>query len=202
MIPASGWARENLIQTLDRPWLAPSPALVEISQVGFYAIWGTLENFNLAVGRGKTNEDAFKVLGAPWITVSESEILAQKLNELSFQGAVFVPYSWKVSRSLFEGKVANGVRLEWSGEEIRSDEFTFKVSSVLVLLFKDRLNLNQMSAQSYGSQSMIEAIQKNKSWESLRPSSKDDCRICFTDNSLIITQKPSDHVCGPGGKRH
>ncbi len=166
VIPASGWARENLIHSLERPWLAPSPALVEISQVGLYAIWGTLENFNLAVGRGKTNEDAFKLLGAPWITVSESEVLAQKLNELGFQGAVFVPYSWKVSRSLFEGKTANGVRLEWSGEEIRSDEFTYKVSSVLVQLFKDRLNLNQMSAQSYGSQGMIESIRMNKSWES------------------------------------
>ena len=91
VIAATGWARENLIFTTDRPWLAPSPALVAIDQVGLYAMWGTLENFNLAVGRGKTNDLAFRILGAPWITKAESLALTAELNALGFEGAVFRP---------------------------------------------------------------------------------------------------------------
>ena len=168
VIPASGWQRESLLLSLDRTWSPPSPALVDVSQVGLYALWGTLENFNLAVGRGKTNEMAFRVLGAPWITESESADLALALNELHFEGANFLPYSWKVSRSLYEGQLARGVLLEWTGKEIRTDELTYKVASLLVKTFKERINLNQMSPQSYGSKTMIEAIKTGTPWETYR----------------------------------
>ncbi len=168
VIPAAGWNRESLLDNMDRPWLAPSPALVDLKQVGLYAMWGTLENFNLAVGRGLTNENAFKVLGAPWITKAESEKLASELNALGFVGAVFKPHSWKVTRATYEGKEVNGVRLEWSGVEIRTDEFTYKVASVLVKLFKDRLNITMMSPSSYGSPTMVEAIKTLKPWESYK----------------------------------
>jgi uncharacterized protein YbbC (DUF1343 family) len=168
IIPVSGWKRENLLKSSDRPWLAPSPALIDIDQVGLYALWGTLENFNLAVGRGRTNELAFRVIGAPWITTSESLQLAQNLNALGFKGMTFSPLTWKVSRALHAGKEANGVKLEWSGEEVRTDEFTYKVASVLVRMFKDRINSNQMSAQSYGSQNIIDAIRAQKPWDSYK----------------------------------
>lgn len=168
VVPASGWQRENLLNSMDRVWLAPSPALIDLPQVGLYAMWGTLENFNLAVGRGTTNELAFKVVGAPWITKVESETLAKSLNALGFKGANFKPYSWKVTRAVHTGKVANGVILEWSGQEIRTDEFTYKVASTLVKLFKDRLNITQMSPESYGSRTMVEAIRTLKPWESYK----------------------------------
>jgi uncharacterized protein YbbC (DUF1343 family) len=168
VIPASGWARENLLLTTERPWLAPSPALTAIDQVGLYAMWGTLENFNLAVGRGKTNEHAFRILGAPWITQAESIKLSEILNALGFRGATFKPYSWKVTRALYSGEEANGVVLAWDGQEVRTDEFTYKVASLLVKMFPGRINMNQMSPQSYGSQSMIEAIKNLKPWDSYK----------------------------------
>ncbi len=168
VIPASGWARENLIFNSDRPWLAPSPALVEIEQVGLYALWGALEQFNLAVGRGKTNELAFRVLGAPWITAGESQTLALRLNELGLSGVVFRSYSWTVTRALYDGKTAHGVILEWSGLEVRSDELTYKVASVLTKLFKDRLIPNSMATAAFGSQNMLNAIKALSSWESYR----------------------------------
>lgn len=168
VIAASGWRRERVLKTLDRDWTPPSPALIDPHQVGLYAIWGTLENFNLAVGRGKTNELAFRVLGAPWITKDESRALAMALNDLGFNQVIFTPYSWKVTRALHEGKDAHGVLIEWSGEEVRTDEFTYKVASVLVRLFKNRINHNQMSPGAYGSASMIEAIRTQKPWESYK----------------------------------
>lgn len=164
VVPASGWARESLLFSLDRPWLPPSPALVDISQVGLYAIWGTLENFNLAVGRGETNEMAFRVLGAPWITPAESVTLTRELNALGFAGARFKAHSWKATRAMYAGKVVNGVMLEWSGEEIRTDEFTYKIASVLIRMFRERLNLSMMSPSSYGSLTMVDAIRTLKPW--------------------------------------
>jgi uncharacterized protein YbbC (DUF1343 family) len=168
VIPASGWARENLLFSTERVWLAPSPALTAIDQVGLYAMWGTLENFNLAVGRGKTNEQAFRILGAPWITQAESLKLAENLNALGFPGTIFKPYSWKVTRALYTGEEANGVVLAWDGQEVRTDEFTYKVASLLVKMFPGRINMNQMSPQSYGSQSMIDAIKSLKAWDSYK----------------------------------
>lgn len=164
VVPTMGWKRENLLASLDREWIAPSPALIEIPQVGLYAVWGTLEDFNLAVGRGKTNEKAFRVMGAPWITPAESRQLAAELNRLAFQGLTFTPYSWLVTRSKYEGKVANGVKLEWSGEEVRTDEVTYKVASLLIRMFSDRLSISKMSPKSYGSQSFVDAVRVGLPW--------------------------------------
>lgn len=168
VVTASGWARENMLTTLDRPWLAPSPALVDIDQVGLYAMWGALEDFNISVGRGLTNELAFKVLGAPWITKEESQTLAARLNALNFSQVKFKSYSWKVTRAIHVGKIANGVMIEWNGKEVRTDEFVYKVSSILVKMFKDRLNISSMSPGAYGSQTMVDAIKTAKPWESYK----------------------------------
>lgn len=164
VIPASGWARENLLFTMDRPWIAPSPALLDLDQVGLYAIWGTLENFNLAVGRGQINDEAFRVIGAPWISKAESVTLAKELNALRIAGLTFEPHSWVVTRATYVGQKAQGVKIFWDRTEVRTDELTYKVASLLVRLFRGRLNIEKMSAASYGSMSMIEAIKKEVSW--------------------------------------
>lgn len=168
VIPVSGWARENLIFSSDRPWLVPSPALVSIDQVGLYALWGAVEHFNLAIGRGKTNELAFRVIGAPWITHFESIKLSQELNALGLFGVKFTPYSWVVTRALYEGQIAHGVLLEWSGLEVRSDEFVYKVTAVLHKLFQGRLIANSMAPQSYGSHQMMNAMKSLMSWDVYR----------------------------------
>jgi uncharacterized protein YbbC (DUF1343 family) len=174
VIPASDWARQKLINELNRSWIAPSPALIEIEQVGLYAIWGTLENFNLAVGRGQTNELAFKVIGAPWITNEESIALASELNNLGFSKIQFTPFSWTVTRALYTGQVARGVKLDWTGEEVRTDEFTYKVSSTLIKLFKNRLNIENMSPRSYGSVSMVNAIKNGTDWDAYKKEIESD----------------------------
>jgi uncharacterized protein YbbC (DUF1343 family) len=168
VVPVQGWKREYLLTSLDRPWLAPSPALVSLAQVGLYALWGSLENFNLSVGRGQTNEEAFRILGAPWISSAESQELAQELNQLNFPGLQFKPIQWKVTRSIFVGQEALGVRIEGDFSLVRTDEFTFKVASLLVDKFKDRITMNQMSPQTYGSLQLVEAIRRQEKWEKIR----------------------------------
>lgn len=164
VIPVTGWQRENLLFNMDRPWIAPSPALLDLEQVGLYAIWGTLENFNLAVGRGKTNETAFRMIGAPWITEKESVLLADSLNALGINELHFVSHAWTVTRAAYTGQLARGVKVIWSGKEVRTDEVTYKIASTLVKLFKARLNIEKMSPQSYGSLSMVNAIRNGTPW--------------------------------------
>jgi uncharacterized protein YbbC (DUF1343 family) len=163
-----GWKREHLVSQLDREWLAPSPALVKLDQVGLYALWGSLENFNLAVGRGQTNEEAFRVLGAPWISSIEAQELAVELNRLQFSGLEFKAHQWKVTRALYVGQEAFGVKISGDFHQIRTDEFTYKTSLVLVSKFKDRLSMNQIFPQIYGSQKLVEAIRRQEQWEKIK----------------------------------
>lgn len=181
VIPITGWNRENLITQSDRPWIAPSPALVNIEQVALYALWGTLENFNLAVGRGKTNELAFTVLGAPWITETESKELATTLNSLEFQGIEFIPYSWTVNRALYNGQFVHGVKIKIPNfyYDIRSDEFTYRISSLLLKMFQGRISLSNSSHYAYGSINMISAMKTEMSW---------------TDYKKIIDQEIQDFL--------
>jgi uncharacterized protein YbbC (DUF1343 family) len=164
VIPAKGWHRENLISSIDRPWTPPSPAIVVPEQVGLYALWGILENFNLAVGRGQTNELAFRVLGAPWISAEEAEQLAQKLNALGFNGIQFKAHEWLVTRSVFNGELARGVYLEWNQQEVRTDEFTYKVSQTLYAMFDKKLTINNLMIHIMGSKAMFEAIKAQTPW--------------------------------------
>lgn len=168
VIPVAGWNRESILNQYDREWIPPSPALVNISQVGLYAIWGSLENFNLAVGRGKTNELAFNVLGAPWITSEESILLANNLNAYNLPNVHFKPYSWLVTREMYQGKTAFGVIIEWNGGEVRTDELTYKVAQTLIKSFPGRLNVADMSAATYGSSKVIDAIKSATPWDEFK----------------------------------
>lgn len=163
VVPVVGWQRERVLGQLDRPWLPPSPALINVAQVGLYAMWGTLESFNLAVGRGRTNELAFRVLGAPWITVAESKKLASALNQMGLKGLRFQPFSWQVTRSAYSGRVANGIKMDWNWIEVPTDEFTYKLSSLLIQMFPGRIS-NTLSPVSLGSRAMLNAIKAGVPW--------------------------------------
>lgn len=162
IVKSLGWQRENLLKS-NRPWIPSSPALTTLKQVGLYAMWGSLENFNLAVGRGKTNELAFHVLGAPWISIEESKKLSDELNMLKISNVKFSPYTWTVTRDLYNGKMVNGVMIFWNGEEVRSDELTYKVASTLKKLFRDRLTAPKPVA--FGSFTMVDAMLNGTSWD-------------------------------------
>lgn len=162
VVKVLGWQRENLL-TSTRLWIPSSPALTTLEQVGLYGMWGALENFNLAVGRGKTNELAFRIFGAPWITEDESTKLAAELNHLKINHIYFSAFSWTVTRDLYLGKVANGIKIEWDGKEVRSDELTYKVAQTIKNKFKDRLTTPKPIA--FGSQTMINAILNGTTWD-------------------------------------
>ncbi len=158
VIKASEWQGESLWDKWDRKWTPPSPALVDPLQIPLYALWGTLENFNLAVGRGTTNELAFHVIGAPWITPEEAQKMSQKLNAMTFPGLSFSAFSWTVTRAAHTGKVAHGVKISGDFSQARTDEVTYEVARYLVKKFEGRISSGNMSTRSYGSQRLVDAI--------------------------------------------
>jgi uncharacterized protein YbbC (DUF1343 family) len=92
------------------PWLSPSPALPSFQQTYLYSIFGLLETFNLAVGRGIKNDLAFRVYGAPWISREQQRNLLARLNALGSDFS-FEAFEWKVTRRKYQGKVARGFKV-------------------------------------------------------------------------------------------
>jgi uncharacterized protein YbbC (DUF1343 family) len=168
IIPVSGWFGEELIETFPRTWLLPSPALTTLTQVGAYALWGSLENFNLSVGRGQTNEQAFKIFGAPWITPDEAIDLAKNLNAIGFSSLKFKPFSWMVTRAVFKNEIANGIQIEINegAFNLRSDEVTYELLLVLHRQFGERLTSHIGALRALGSAQILNDIKSQKPWSS------------------------------------
>lgn len=168
VVTATGWHRERLVPGFDRTWVAPSPALETSEQAGLYALWGNLESVDLTVGRGKTNERAFRVLGAPWMSEAAAQGLAEALTKLNFPGLSFRASSWLVTRSKFSGKQVNGVVLAWDGTPVRSDEFSYRLAGLLLKHFPKHIDVSQFATASFGGKTLIHALEQGKPWESQR----------------------------------
>jgi uncharacterized protein YbbC (DUF1343 family) len=166
IIKVKGWSREILINNLDRPWRASSPALLSLEQVYLYNLWGSLESFNLSVGRGLTNELAFKVIAAPWISNEESNELANELNQLQLKGLSFTPTRFLATRDIYKDNYVQGVKVTLSEEalEQRMDEMTFKIASIIQKKFSDRIKFSKMAKNYYGSERQIQAITNQLPW--------------------------------------
>jgi uncharacterized protein YbbC (DUF1343 family) len=112
VIPMSGWNRSMLWDDSRLQWTPPSPALATSEQAYLYALFGTLESGNLAVGRGKYNDLAFHVFGAPWITQEKAETLVNELQQLELPGLKFQYVSWVPDREIFLAKLCRGFRVD------------------------------------------------------------------------------------------
>jgi uncharacterized protein YbbC (DUF1343 family) len=168
VVGVTGWNRQFFNPDFGRVWRASSPALPDIEQVELYALVGALEQFNLAVGRGVTNESAFRVFGAPWITEEESALLARELNDLGLRGLVFLPHRQRVTRAIYEGQGIRGIRIELVGppeERVRSDEALYRISSILLSRFSGRITFGKFADLYFGSSSWKNAWSKGLEWD-------------------------------------
>jgi uncharacterized protein YbbC (DUF1343 family) len=169
VVGVTGWKRQSYDEEFGRDWRASSPALQAIDQVELYALLGSLEQFNLSVGRGITNENAFRVFGAPWITKAETVELVQELNGLRLPGLMFLPHQQRVTRAIYEGQDIRGVRVELVGQpvdRVRSDEALYRIVSVLLDRFGERINFGKVADLYFGDASWRDAWKNRMSWES------------------------------------
>jgi uncharacterized protein YbbC (DUF1343 family) len=166
IIPIKDWDREQTFQDWDRTWIAPSPAITSLEQTFFYAALGSLEQFNISIGRSLDNKNAFKLLAAPWINQNQSEEMAKELNELNFTGVHFVSTCFKAERSIYQGEDICGVYLETTAQFYLNqiDEVTYKVSLYLTQKFKNHITFSSYAPHYYGSIAYINALKNNIPW--------------------------------------
>ena len=168
VVPVTGWKRDFFGPDFGRMWRASSPALPDIEQVELYALIGALEQFNLSVGRGITQESAFRVFGAPWITEAESISLARDLNAIGLSGLRFWPHRQRVTRAIYEGQEICGVRLELIGspsDRVRSDEALYRIGAILLERFPGRLIFGKYADLYFGNSAWRAAWSEKQSWE-------------------------------------
>jgi uncharacterized protein YbbC (DUF1343 family) len=171
VVEALGWRREAFGETFERDWRASSPAIREPEQIELYSLFGTLEQFNLAVGRGLKNENAFRTFGAPFISPEEAEALVSEWNALGFPGVGFKAVSFVPEREIHVGVRVNGFRVELTGNadaRVRSDELTYRLSKSLIERFSDRIRFSRYAALYFGSEELVSAIREGCSWEELQ----------------------------------
>jgi uncharacterized protein YbbC (DUF1343 family) len=144
VLKMEGWHRSDLWTDTGLKWIPPSPALTTFEQAELYSFLGTLEAVNFAVGRGITNERAFRIFGAPWITSAESKSFVGKLNALGLPGLSFRSVSWKATRSEYEGKVCRGFEVLLT--DFRKVEGLQSLLAILVAAraeFRERFDLSK-----------------------------------------------------------
>ncbi|MBI3544809.1 MAG: DUF1343 domain-containing protein [Deltaproteobacteria bacterium] len=112
VVPVAGLTRSTSWNETGLEWRAPSPALTSAEQALLYDTFGTLETFNIAVGRGADNSQAFRVFGAPWITAGQAQRLASVLEAAKLPGLRFRAVQWVPTRREFEGKLCRGFHVE------------------------------------------------------------------------------------------
>jgi len=114
VIPLRHWQRAMIFSDTHLHWTAPSPALPSAEQAYLYSTFGALESLNLSVGRGKTNQRAFRYFGAPWITKKKAATIVAQLNRLKLAGLHFEPTTWTPSRAIYNNKQCHGFHVTLS----------------------------------------------------------------------------------------
>ena len=91
VIPLAGWKREDYLDALDIPWVAPSPNCATFHAALAYIGTCVFEGTNVSEGRGTTLP--FEYIGAPWIDARalEKRMASHELPGLHFRAAYFTP---------------------------------------------------------------------------------------------------------------
>lgn len=91
VIPMLGWTRETYFDGTGLPFVLPSPNIPTLDSEIVYPGTVLFEGINVSEGRGTTKP--FELVGAPWVTDSES--FARGLNALGLPGVVFRPHAFE-----------------------------------------------------------------------------------------------------------
>lgn len=115
VVPADGWTREQSFDQTGLPWLAPSPNMPSVESALHYPGTCLFEGTNLSVGRG--TDEAFQVIGAPWLNVDEllSRVAGYELPGVTMETVTFTPRS--PGDRKYDGTAVRGVRLTATGPE-------------------------------------------------------------------------------------
>lgn len=161
VVAMRGWKANETWSATGLAWQAPSPALEDSEQALLYSMFGVLEALNLAVGRGTSNEQAFRIFGAPWIEKEKAKQLATALESLKLAGLTFSYTEWRPTRREFAGMLSRGFRVSVN-DQAKASRLGLKASlEVLAVLRKhlaSSLDLNGLDAY-FGTTWMREGLE-------------------------------------------
>ena len=168
VVPMSNWNRSMTWEQTAFKWIPPSPALTTEEQGTLYGVFGALEASGLAVGRGQTNEMAFRVYGAPWIHADIQDELVEDLEKLKLPGLKFTTVSWIPTRATHKGKRCRGFKVSIQDTSaIQGFRSMIEVSRTLYQYFKDDFALGSIKS-GLGSTWVVDAIRENVSFDDIQ----------------------------------
>ena len=112
VVPMHRWQRDDLFDTLDRAWIAPSLNLRRFEAALTYPGQVLLEGTNLSEGRGTTQP--FEAVGAPFL---DPEELCVTANNLALPGVRFLPTRFRPTFDKWHGESCGGVSLHVTDAE-------------------------------------------------------------------------------------
>ena len=106
VVPLQGWRRADYLDSLDLPWVAPSPNCATFHAALCYIGTCIFEGTNVSEGRGTTLP--FEYIGAPWIDAMalEKRMAERELPGLHFRAVYFTP-----TFSKYAGELCAGVQM-------------------------------------------------------------------------------------------
>ena len=175
IVENKGWHRNQIWEETGLTWTLPSPALPTYEQSYLYSVLGGMECLNISVGRSKTNKEAFKFYGAPWITYEEANQLVSRLNLLNLAGIEFQPIRWNVTRSTYNGTIANGFKaIITNFKLVERYEALYKVMQIFAQSFGKRVEYNRWCHRYLGDEIYLNFVKDNIPYESISSQIKAD----------------------------
>jgi uncharacterized protein YbbC (DUF1343 family) len=140
VIEMTGWKRSMHFDETGLPWVMTSPNIPTPDTALVYPATGLFGSTNVSEGVGTTRP--FDFVGAPWL---DAEALAERMNALKLPGVVFRPAHYIPRFGSYTGESCSGVQLHivdrkafrpvrtglsllYTIQELKSDEFAFKLS--------------------------------------------------------------------------
>jgi uncharacterized protein YbbC (DUF1343 family) len=186
VVPVQGLTRSMSWGELGLTWFASSPALTTPEQALLYGIFGVLETLNFAVGRGQTNEQAFRIYGAPWITHKEAVDLVRELTRLGLPGLTFKTVEWVPTRREYEGRRCFGFRvLVTAPQRIQGFTSLLEVMKTLKRMFGRRLVLSGADG-ALGMHWVRKAIELDEPTAGILERVREESRAFFESRARVL----------------
>ncbi|MGF7141608.1 uncharacterized protein YbbC (DUF1343 family) [Anaerotaenia torta] len=106
VIPMEGWKRDMYYEDTGLLWIPPSPNMPSVDTAFVYNGTCIFEGTNISEGRGTAKP--FEFVGAPWL---DADRLADRMNGLKLEGAVYRPVYFTPCFSKHEKELCRGVQL-------------------------------------------------------------------------------------------
>lgn len=134
VVPMKGWRRRMWYDQTGLRFIKPSPNMPDLETAAIYPGLCLLEGTNVSEGRG-TNMP-FRQFGAPWI---DSELLAERLNNLNLPAMRFEPTRFKPTSSKYKSRTCNGVRIITTDRERLEPFYSgVKIVSEIYRMYPDK----------------------------------------------------------------